>query len=431
LTVRGRPAIFLDRDGVLNEVTVRDGIPVPPPGVAQLRLLPGVVAACRRLRELGFVLVVVTNQPDIARGVRSRAAVDRIHARLGEQLPLDEVVVCPHDDADGCGCRKPRPGMILAAAGRLGLDLSRSFCVGDRWRDIEAARRAGVGAIYVDRRYGERRPDRVDAIVDGLPDAVSFIESRLAERAGPIRRSNRSMAGTTAFKHVQVYADGGDLESVVALAEWPEIAGFTTNPTLMRKAGIDDYEAFARKLVAAIPDRPISFGVLADEPDEMVRQAHVIAGWGPNVYVKVPVTNTRGDSTEPVVRQLTADQVQLNVTALMTVEQVRRVTAALSGSRGAIVSVFAGRIADTGRDPVPLMTAALRITSAEPNVRLLWASPREILNVWQADDIGVDIVTVTHDLLPKLRLYGKALDDYSLETVRMFHDDARDAGYVL
>lgn len=188
LTVTGRPAVFLDRDGVLNEVTVRDGIPVPPPDVAQVRLLPGVAAACWRLRELGFVLVVVTNQPDIARGVRSRATVDRIHARLRAQLPLDEIVVCPHDDADGCACRKPRPGMILAAAGQLGLDLSRSFCIGDRWRDIEAARRAGVAAILVDRQYGERRLGHVDVTVDGLPAAVSFIESRLAEPARPIHR---------------------------------------------------------------------------------------------------------------------------------------------------------------------------------------------------------------------------------------------------
>jgi transaldolase len=233
------------------------------------------------------------------------------------------------------------------------------------------------------------------------------------------------------LKHVKIYADGADLESIVALADRPDIAGFTTNPTLMRKSGVDDYEGFARKVLEAITDRPISFEVFADDAEGMVRQARTIASWGPNVYVKVPVTTTGRVSTEPVVRQLTADGVQLNVTALMTVAQVATVTAALDGTRGAIVSVFAGRIADTGRDPVPIMTEALRITSARPNVSLLWASPREILNVRQADDIGVDIITVTHDLLGKLKLFGKDLDDYSLDTVRMFFNDARAAGYTL
>jgi D-glycero-D-manno-heptose 1,7-bisphosphate phosphatase len=173
-----RSAVFLDRDGVLNDVQMRGGTPVPPPSVEEMRLLPGVADACRRLRELGYVLVVVTNQPDIARGTQSRAEVERMHDFLRQQLPLDDVVVCAHDDADGCACRKPRPGMLLDAAQRLGLDLSGSFCVGDRWRDIEAAQRAGVRAIYVDRQYGERKAVGADAVVTSLPDAVPFIESR-------------------------------------------------------------------------------------------------------------------------------------------------------------------------------------------------------------------------------------------------------------
>jgi D-glycero-D-manno-heptose 1,7-bisphosphate phosphatase len=173
-----RSAVFLDRDGVLNDVTVRDGTPVPPPSLEELRLLPGVADACQRLRDLGYVLVVVTNQPDIARGTQSREEVDRMHAFMRERLPLDDIVVCPHDDADGCLCRKPRPGMLLDAARRHGLDLSRSFCVGDRWRDIEAARGAGVRAIFVDRQYGERRATGADAVVPSLPEAVPFIEAR-------------------------------------------------------------------------------------------------------------------------------------------------------------------------------------------------------------------------------------------------------------
>ncbi len=233
------------------------------------------------------------------------------------------------------------------------------------------------------------------------------------------------------LRHVKIYADGADLESMVVLSEKPHIAGFTTNPTLMRKSGVDDYEGFARKVLEAITDRPISFEVFADDAAGMLRQARLISSWGDNVYVKIPVTDTSGNSTADVVAELTADGVQLNVTALMTVAQVETVTAALSGTRGGIVSVFAGRIADTGRDPIPIMASALAITSAQRNVSLLWASPREILNVQQADDIGVDIITVTHDMLGKLSLFGKDLDEYSLETVKMFDNDARAVGYKL
>jgi D-glycero-D-manno-heptose 1,7-bisphosphate phosphatase len=170
-------AVFLDRDGVLNDVELRDGTPIPPPRVEQLRLLPGVVEACGRLRELGYLLVVITNQPDIARGSQTRDEVERMHDVLRQRLPLDDIVVCAHDDADGCACRKPKPGMILDAAERHGLDLAASFSVGDRWRDVEAAQRAGVRAIFVDRGYGERRPTDADAVVASLPDAVGFIES--------------------------------------------------------------------------------------------------------------------------------------------------------------------------------------------------------------------------------------------------------------
>jgi transaldolase len=199
----------------------------------------------------------------------------------------------------------------------------------------------------------------------------------------------------------------------------------------MRKSGVDDYAVFARKVLGVITDRPISFEVVADDHAGMARQARLISSWGPNVVVKVPVTDTRGESTVPVVRELTAEGVKVNVTALLTHGQVEQVTAALAGTAGGIVSVFAGRIADTGRDPVPVMAAALATTRAQPGVSLLWASPREILNVRQADDLGVDIITVTHDMLGKLALFGKSLEEYSLETVRMFHDDAKSAGYAL
>jgi transaldolase len=233
------------------------------------------------------------------------------------------------------------------------------------------------------------------------------------------------------LKTVKIFADGADLEAILELAARPEIAGFTTNPTLMRQSGVSDYEGFSRKLLEHITDRPISLEVFADEHGEMLRQARLIASWGSNVYVKIPVTDTRGASMAAVVRELTDSGIHLNVTALMTMPQVEVVTSAVAGGPGAIVSVFAGRVADTGRDPIPLMKAALETIAPYPELELLWASPREILNVRQADDIGVHIITVTHDLLKKLTSFGKDLNAFSLETVRMFHNDAATAGFFL
>ena len=232
-------------------------------------------------------------------------------------------------------------------------------------------------------------------------------------------------------RNVKIFADGANLPAILELADNPHIAGFTTNPTLMRVSGVSDYEGFARKLLEHITVRPISFEVFADEPGEMLRQARLIASWGSNVYVKIPVTDTRGQSTAAVVRELADSGVQLNVTALLTLSQVEAVTATLVGGSRAVISVFAGRVADTGRDPLPLMRAALETMAPYPELELLWASPREILNVRQADDLGVHIITVTHDLLKKLPLLGRDLDAFSLETVRMFHDDAVSAGYLL
>jgi len=230
---------------------------------------------------------------------------------------------------------------------------------------------------------------------------------------------------------IKIFADGADLDGLLALAEQPHISGFTTNPTLMRKAGVTDYADFARSVLERITDRPISFEVFSDDTAGMRRQAREIAGWGPNVYVKIPVTNTRGEPTTDLVRDLASSGVQVNVTALMTPEQVETVTRALEGGAPSNVSVFAGRIADTGRDPIPIMRRALEIMRAAPAAELIWASPREVLNIVQADAIGCHIITVTHDLLGKLSTLGKDLDAFSLETVRMFHDDAARAGYRL
>lgn len=230
---------------------------------------------------------------------------------------------------------------------------------------------------------------------------------------------------------VKIFADGADLNGMREMYAQPFIKGFTTNPTLMNKAGIRDYRAFAREVLAAIPDRPISFEVFSDEFREMERQAREIASWGKNVYVKVPVTNTRRESACELVRTLSHSGVQVNVTALMTLTQVRDVVDAVAGGAPSCISVFAGRIADTGRDPLPLMAAAVEMLRVAPDAELIWASPRELLNVFHADAVGCHIITVTNDILKKLATVGKDLDDYSLDTVKMFHADATQAGFTL
>jgi transaldolase len=229
---------------------------------------------------------------------------------------------------------------------------------------------------------------------------------------------------------VKLYADGANADEIVRLAQNPLIQGFTTNPTLMRKAGVDDYETFARGILERIDNRPISFEVFGDDFPEMGQQARKLASWGPNVYVKIPVMNTRSEFSGPLIRELSSEGLKLNVTAVMTAEQVREVADALQDVPS-VVSVFAGRIADTGRDPMPIMRKAREALAGRPSAELLWASPRELLNVIQADEVGCHIITATGDILAKLPGLGKDLDEFSLETVQMFFNDARAAGYLL
>ena len=236
---------------------------------------------------------------------------------------------------------------------------------------------------------------------------------------------------TAADLKVKLFADGADKATMLELYRNPLIQGFTTNPTLMRKAGISNYAAFARDILAEIRDRPISLEVFADEFDQMERQAREIASWSDNVYVKIPVTNTRREPSLDLICRLAHAGVKLNVTALLTLSQVRDVTAALAGGAPSCVSVFAGRIADTGRDPVPLMAAAVEMVSIHPGMELIWASPRELLNIFQADSIGCHIITATNDILKKLSLAGKDLADYSLDTVKMFYNDAAKSGFSI
>jgi transaldolase len=230
---------------------------------------------------------------------------------------------------------------------------------------------------------------------------------------------------------IDLYADGANVGDMKAARESGIVKGFTTNPTLMRKSGINDYEAFAHEALAAVEGMPISFEVFADDFDEMERQARLIATWGDAVFVKIPVTNTRGESAVPLIQRLSSAGVKLNVTAILSLDQVRAVVEALDANTDAIVSVFAGRIADTGRDPIPLMTEALEIVKQKPKAQLLWASPRELLNIIQADECGCHIITVTSDLLKKLSGVGRSLEDVSLDTVKMFFNDASAAGFRL
>jgi transaldolase len=230
---------------------------------------------------------------------------------------------------------------------------------------------------------------------------------------------------------IKIYADGADLQTMREMYRKPWIRGFTTNPTLMRRAGVSDYRAFAIDVLRAIPDRPISFEVFSDEFEEMAQQAREIASWGPNVFVKIPVTNTRGESSANVIRDLAVTGIRVNVTAILGLDQVRDMIRALEGGSPAYVSVFAGRVADTGRDPVPLVAAAVELARLAPNVEVIWASPRELLNIYQADAVGCQIIAVTNDILGKLDLVGKDLGAYSLETVQMFRNDALQAGYSL
>lgn len=230
---------------------------------------------------------------------------------------------------------------------------------------------------------------------------------------------------------VKIFADGADRAGMLEMYAKPYIKGLTTNPTLMRKAGITDYKAFAREILQAIPDRPISFEVFSDEFPEMERQAMEIAAWGANVYVKIPVTNTKRQPSYELVRKLAKSKVKLNITALMTLGQVRDVVAALDPEIPSYVSVFAGRIADTGRDPVPLMAAAVELLKPNAKAELIWASPRELLNIFHADAVGCHVITVTNDILKKLDLAGFDLDEYSLDTVKMFYNDAAAAGFKL
>ncbi|HRE40693.1 MAG TPA: transaldolase [Ignavibacteria bacterium] len=238
------------------------------------------------------------------------------------------------------------------------------------------------------------------------------------------------MNKTYNFK-VKIFADGAEKAGMIEMYNDELISGLTTNPTLMKKAGITDYKAFSKDILSVIKDKPLSLEVFSDDFDEMEKQALEIASWGSNVYVKIPITNTKGESSFDLCKKLSDNNVKLNVTALMTLEQVNHIIPALKDGPGSYISVFAGRIADAGIDPVPLMKEVVSILNQYKNIELIWASPRELLNIIQADEMGCDIITVTNDILKKLPTLGKDLNEFSLDTVKMFYNDAKSAGYKI
>lgn len=233
------------------------------------------------------------------------------------------------------------------------------------------------------------------------------------------------------FNNLSLYQDGANINDMISAAKDPMVAGFTTNPTLMAKAGVTDYENFAKSAINAIPDKPISFEVFSDEFNEMEREAHIIKSWGGKTYVKIPVMNTKGESSLKLIKKLSAEGIPLNVTAIFSPKQIEDVSAVLQPGIDAIISIFAGRIADTGIDPMPIIKYAVELTKEIPEQLILWASPRELLNVFQADECGCQIITATPDILKKLSNVGKDLEIFSQETVQMFYNDASSAGFKL
>ena len=231
--------------------------------------------------------------------------------------------------------------------------------------------------------------------------------------------------------NIKIFADGADKADMLAMNTQSIVKGLTTNPTLMHKAGIKDYKTFAREILTEIKEKPVSFEVFSDDFIDMERQAMEIASWGDNVYLKIPVTNTKQEPSYSLIKKLSAQEIKLNVTAVMTLTQVRDIVNVLDPYVSSYISIFAGRIADTGRDPLPLMAAAVELLKINPATELIWASPRELLNIFQADMIGCHIITVTNDILKKLSLIDYDLNSYSLDTVKMFYNDALAAGFVL
>ncbi len=435
----GQKAVFLDRDGLLNRLVLNPatGEYEAPHRVEDLEIFPNAAGCLKKLQDAGYLLFLVSNQPDHAKGKTTLEMIKRIHEKFDLLLTSQGVhftgyYYCYHhpkgiaaEYSGECECRKPKPFFILKAQKEHGLDLAGSWMVGDQDTDIEAGRAAGTRTILVEEPVSEKKrgtssPDHKTKDLEG---AVNIILQK-----GQKNRGDANMETVGKIK-IKLYADGADLTKMLEAHKEGVVSGFTTNPTLMRKAGVQNYEEFAKAVITAIPDMPISFEVFSDDLAGMEKEARRIASWGKNVYIKIPVTNTKGESTTPLIKKLSHEGLKLNVTAVFTAEQVKAISKALSPATPSVVSVFAGRIADTGRDPEPAMREAAEILRPNQKAELLWASSRELLNIMQAESCGCHIITVTQDILKKVRMVGKDLTELSLDTVKMFYSDAQAAGY--
>lgn len=430
------PLILLDRDGVLNRMVVHaeHGLTDSPLHPSQVEMLPGAVAAVARLTEAGYGVAIVTNQPAAAKGKTSRENLEAVHARVVAEIEagggrIASSHICFHRAEDGCACRKPAAGLLRAA---LEAHPQRPrdgvWMVGDGVTDVQAGRLLGLRTAFLG-KPSCAACGVLDATVGPAdhiaPDLEGFVGHLLG---GALHRSGVNAADL----RVKIFADGADLDVIRRRAADPMISGFTTNPSLARKAGVTDYERFSRAALAAAGTRPVSIEVVADSPEEIAAQALRISQWAPNAYVKIPVTTTSGTSLIGVAGRLSHEGVKVNLTAILTLRHVAEAVDAFRGGAPSVISVLAGRVADAGVDPVGHMRAALAICrSADRAIELLWASPRELFNVVQASQVGVDIITVTDSLLEKLSQLGRDLGEVSLDTVRMLKADADMGGLRL
>jgi len=431
-----RKAIFLDRDGVINRLIYNpDNLEYESPhSEKDIELYPGTLPALKQLKDMGYLLFIVSNQPSFAKGKASLEAIQAIHKKIHKQLldfgvEFTEYFYCYHhpngivaEYSYDCQCRKPKPYFLLQAKDKYCLNMADSWMIGDCDLDIQCGLSAGVKTIAISEEKSKQRRGSMKA---------HFCTNNLMEAVEVIFKQEKRMRRPLEGLKIKIFADGADISAMKRAYQEGIVKGFTTNPVLMRKANIIDYEKFAREALREIPDLPISFEVLSDDFSSMEREARKISGWGRNVNVKIPITNTKGESSIPLIHKLSLDGLFLNITAILTVEQMKEVAEAISPRARTIVSVFAGRIADTGRNPIPYIKKGIELLKANPQAELLWASCRELLNIFQAQMCGCHIITVTDDILNKISLIGKDLDLLSLETVDLFHKNAQSGGYKI
>lgn len=429
-------AIFLDRDGVINRLVYNPNSSQyeSPHFEKEVELYPGVLPALKQLKDRGYLLFLISNQPSFAKGKTSLENIQAIHERIHKHLldfgvEFTEYFYCYHhpqgiisEYAYDCQCRKPKPYFLLQAKDKYCLNMADSWMIGDCDLDIQCGLSAGVKTIAISEEKSKQRRGSVKA---------HFCANNLMEAVEAIFKQEKRMGKPLEGLKIKIFADGADISAMKRAYQEGIVKGFTTNPVLMRKANIIDYEKFAHEALREIPDLPISFEVLSDDFSSMEREARKISSWGRNVNVKIPITNTKGESSIPLIHKLSLDGLFLNITAILTVEQMKEIAEAISPKAKTIVSVFAGRIADTGRDPMPYIKKGVELLKANPHAELLWASSRELLNIFQAEACGCRIITVTDDILNKIPMVGKELDILSLETVDLFYKNIQTGGYKI